>query len=244
MSTQKPTSSAPTSPPSNPLRTALPNSPSLAQVRIVTNTLSVPVNCTFEVDDAEDEWLFNEPFQYIHARAVMSCFTSPKRVMRSAFEALAPGGYLEFQDPVMPLKYAIPPPENSSLKQWSELGVEASIVGKRPWNNAQNYAQWMRDVGFVDVVEEKFFEPVGPWAEGDSDEAKDLRKRGARQVENMLLGLEGMTIKGLARLGWKPNECRVLVAKAREELVNIKPDGPLRPYIDVLAVYGRKPENG
>jgi len=164
--------------------------------------------------------------------------------MHSAFKALAPGGYLEFQDPIIPMKYAIPPPENSSLKQWNDLSVEASIVGKRPWNNVQYYAQWMREVGFVDVVEEKFFDVIGPWVEGDSDEAKDLRKMGAWQVENMLLGLDGMTIKGLARLGWEPDECQVLVAKVREELVNIKPGGPLRPYVDLLAVYGRKPENG
>ena len=117
-------------------------------------------------------------------------------------------------------------------------------MGKRPWNNVQYYAQWMREVGFVDVVEEKFFDVIGPWVEGDSDEAKDLRKMGAWQVENMLLGLDGMTIKGLARLGWEPDECQVLVAKVREELVNIKPGGPLRPYVDLLAVYGRKPENG
>ena len=161
--------------------------------------------------------------------------------MQSAFKALAPGGYLEFQDPVMPMKYAIPPPENSSLKQWNELSVQASIVGKRPWNNVQYYAQWMREVGFVDVVEEKFFGPNGPWVEGDSEEAKDLRKMGSWQVENMLQGLDGMTIKGLARLGWQPEECKVLVAKVREELVNIKPCGPLRPYADILAVYGRKP---
>ena len=164
--------------------------------------------------------------------------------MRSAFNALSPGGYLEFQDPIMPMKYAIPPPENSSLKQWNELSVQASIVGKRPWNYVQYYAQWMREVGFVDVVEEKFFGPNGPWVEGDSDEAEHLRKRGALQVRNMLLGLEGMTIKGLARLGWEPDECKVLVAQVREELVNIEPGGPLRPYADILAVYGRKPENG
>jgi len=164
--------------------------------------------------------------------------------MRSAFKALAPGGYLEFQDPVMPMKYAIPPPEDSSLKQWNELSVQASIVGKRPWNNVQHYAQWMREVGFVDVVEEKYFAPIGPWAEGDSDEAKELRKKGAWQMENMLLGVEGMTIKGLARLGWEADECKVLVAKVREEYSNIRPGGPLRPYTDFTAVYGRKPEAG
>ena len=162
--------------------------------------------------------------------------------MRSAFNALAPGGYLEFQDPIAPAKYAVPPPEDSQLKRWIDLSVEASIAGGRPWNNVQYYAQWMRELGFVDVVEKKIFWPTGPWAEGDNDEAKELRKRGLWALENMLQGLEGMTVKGLARLGWEPDECKVLVAKVKEELMNIKPGGPLRPYADIVAVYGRKLE--
>lgn len=181
------------------------------------------------------------PFEYIHARAVLSCFSSPKDVMQSAFDALAPGGYLEFQDPVVPWKWDVPPPPDSAFQTWNELTVEASISGRRPWNNVIRYAQWMREVGFEDVDEETFFLATGPWTEGDSEEAKNLRKLGLWQRENLLQGIEGMTVKNLMRLNWEPNESKVLVAKVREELMNIAPGGPMRPYTDVKAVWGRKP---
>ncbi len=31
----------------------------------------------FEVDDAEDEWAFSTKFDYIHSRAVLTCFKDP-----------------------------------------------------------------------------------------------------------------------------------------------------------------------
>jgi hypothetical protein len=202
---------------------------------------SVPTNCTFEVDDAEDEWLFSHPFQYIHARAILSCFANPKEVIQSAFNALAPGGYLEFQDPVVPSKYGIPPPEDSAFLCWNKLSLQASIIGGRPWNNVIYYAQWMREVGFEGVHEETLFLPLGPWVEGDDEKAKDLRKLGLWQRENVLQGLEGMTMKNLSRVKWEPEESKVLVAKVREELNAIVPGGPVRPYVDMKCVWGRKP---
>lgn len=59
---------------------------------------SVPSICQFEVDDAEDEWVYNEKFNFIHGRALFSCFKDPPIVFRKAFDALASGGYFEMQD--------------------------------------------------------------------------------------------------------------------------------------------------
>src|SRR3954447_5085783 len=56
----------------------------------------VPPNCQFEVDDAEDEWNYSTKFDLIHGRALVTCFKQPLHVITSAFEALNPGGYLEF----------------------------------------------------------------------------------------------------------------------------------------------------
>lgn len=201
----------------------------------------MPPNCTFEIDDAEDEWLFKQPFQYIHARAILSCFANPKEVIQSAFSALAPGGYLEFQDPIAPSKYDTPPPADSAFVHWNHVSLQASIAGGRPWNNGIYYGQWMREVGFEDVREETFFLPLGPWVQGDDEKAKSLRKLGLWQKENVLQGLEGMTVKNLSRIEWEPEESKVLVAQVKEEITAIVPDGPLRPYVDMKAVWGRKP---
>jgi len=69
-------------------------------------SISIPPNCNFEIDDAEEEWLFTEPFDYIHGRALMNCFKDISTVFASAFRALAPGGHFEMQDGCMPFRSA------------------------------------------------------------------------------------------------------------------------------------------
>jgi hypothetical protein len=141
----------------------------------------------------------------------------------------------------LPFKFDGEPPEDSAFKRWNEISVRASQVGGRPWDNTINYPRWMREVGFEDVTEKWIFAPTGPWAEGSDAAAKRMRQLGAWQRENMLQGLEGMTIKNLSRIGWQPDESKVLVAKCREELMAIEPGGKVRPYAHILAVWGRKP---
>ncbi len=41
-----------------------------------SSQIFVPPNCRFEVDDAEDEWIFNQSFDYIHLRLVFHGFKS------------------------------------------------------------------------------------------------------------------------------------------------------------------------
>jgi hypothetical protein len=63
---------------------------------------SVPLNCRFEIDDAEEEWIYSQSFDYIHGRALVSCFKDP--VAAKIFANLNPYGYFEFQVPIMSLK--------------------------------------------------------------------------------------------------------------------------------------------
>jgi SAM-dependent methyltransferase len=65
---------------------------------IKTDGNSVPPNCHFEVDDAEDPWTYPQQFDFVHGRMLASCFKSHLEVFRSAFTALRPGGFLELQD--------------------------------------------------------------------------------------------------------------------------------------------------
>jgi SAM-dependent methyltransferase len=149
---------------------------------MLTNPSSIPPNLKFFVEDAEDEWFFETPFDYIHARAVIACFKSPLTVIKTAHSSLVPGGYLEFQDPIMPMKYADPQPsKDSAFVRWNDLNMEASIKGGRPWNNVQHYAKWMREVGFVDVQEKSFFIATTPWVEGEKE-----KRLAEWQMENWL----------------------------------------------------------
>jgi hypothetical protein len=84
--------------------------------------LYVPPNLRFEINDAEDEWNFSEPFDYIHGRAVATCFTDPRsQMIQQAYKSLTPGGYLEIQDGAFPFKYIGDPPVDSALYKWNQL---------------------------------------------------------------------------------------------------------------------------
>ncbi len=61
---------------------------------------TIPANCRFEIDDAEDEWVFCNPFGYIHGRTLATCFKDHVPVYKYAFNALRLGGYFEMQDAI------------------------------------------------------------------------------------------------------------------------------------------------
>jgi trans-aconitate methyltransferase len=46
----------------------------------------VPPNCKFEIDDVEDEWTYNFPFDYIHSRYMAGSIKDWPRLMNQCFE--------------------------------------------------------------------------------------------------------------------------------------------------------------
>ncbi|KAF7865930.1 hypothetical protein EAF04_006094 [Stromatinia cepivora] len=194
--------------------------------------LYVPSNLRFEIDDAEDEWIFPHPFNFIHGRALISCFSDPSLVIRSAYNSLAPAGYLELQDLCFPPQYIGAPPTHTAFYKWSLLCTEGAAASGRPWNNALNYKRWMQDIGFEEVVEEKFFWPVNSWARGAY-----FKEIGGYVLRDLSNGLEGLSLKVLGGLGWKAEEVRMLVEEVRRDLYNTD----IHAYLRVNVVYGRKP---
>ncbi|KAL1301884.1 hypothetical protein AAFC00_006064 [Neodothiora populina] len=191
-----------------------------------------PSNCTFLIADADEDWNSKRHWNFIHARAILTCFTDPKSIIQKAYDNLAPGGYLELQDPILPWKFASPPPENSAFVRWNELSIEASIKGGRPWNNVQHYPRWFKEVGFEEVTESNFFVPTGTW----TDDPR-YAQVGTWQMLNLNMALEGWTFRTLERLGWKAEETQKLVDEVKEELQS----GGLKSYTTFSVVYGRKP---
>jgi hypothetical protein len=51
----------------------------------------VPANLQFEQSDAEDPeaWIFPQKFDYVHGRALASCFKDPLEVIKSAYSVCA-----------------------------------------------------------------------------------------------------------------------------------------------------------
>lgn len=129
---------------------------------------TTPPNCEFVRDDIEDPWIFHKPFDFVHLRVVFSCFDDPKGVMQKIYDNLEPGGWIEYQDTAMEItgsdavadKYI----RASSLARWLELfkaGLRG-VTGRKP-EVALEYAQWMREIGFVDIVERPCLIPINGW---------------------------------------------------------------------------------
>jgi SAM-dependent methyltransferase len=195
----------------------------------------VPPNCRFEVDDADDPWLYSQKFDYIHMRAVTTCFRSHREVIKSAYAHTRPGGYLEFQDGFMPVMSPDDTMKGSAIEEWDrKIAAGARALGK-DWQQTTNYKSYMEEAGYVDVLETKFAWPVGPWAKDPK-----LKTLGLWGRENFMSMLQGASMAVMTRgLGMSPQEVEVFLAEVRAEANSRK----VHFYAPIYFIYGRKPED-
>ena len=130
----------------------------------MTNALRVPPNVKFEVDDCEEPWTFQEPFDFIHARYMAASIKDWPALARQCFTHTAPGGWVEFQD--FDLVYfsedgSFTP--DLSVAQWVTMLLDACRQFGRDPCPGPKLAGWLEDAGFENVTEEVFPVPVGPW---------------------------------------------------------------------------------
>ncbi|MAD87601.1 MAG: hypothetical protein CL912_31975 [Deltaproteobacteria bacterium] len=134
---------------------------------VLTRPSSIPLNCKFEVHDAEAEWHFPQKFDYIHGRALMSCFHYPLAVIKSAFAALEPGGYLELQDCVAPWHSLDDTLSGTTLWRFHQMTIAAAASLGRDVTQVVKYKAFFEEAGFVDVKKVHYQWPLGKWAKGE-----------------------------------------------------------------------------
>ncbi|RYP17564.1 hypothetical protein DL767_009994 [Monosporascus sp. MG133] len=196
---------------------------------------TAPPNVSFEICDAEDEWSFSQKFDFIHMRAIVTCFMDPKAVFAQAYQALEPGGWIELRDPIMPFQYLTPPPENCALKEWGEKIIEAAARIGRHWTNAQYYSEWLQELGFVNIVETREHVGLNPWMKGSRN--KHLAVLLGSDMSN---GLESMSMALFTRvLEWEPERVHELLERVRQDMVDPK----IHAYSEGVHVYAMKPYN-
>lgn len=89
-------------------------------------------------------------------------------IMRKAFDGLALGGWIEFQDAC----FEIDGVESgrfrgTAMERWSRLVPKGAAALGRNLAKAKLYKTQLEDVGFVDVHERIIHVPGGPWPAGD-----------------------------------------------------------------------------
>lgn len=178
----------------------------------------VPPNCRFEVDDAEDEWVFGDKFDFIHARHMTGSISDFPAMFAMCYENLNPGGWIEFQDYYVKLQCIDDSLTGTALQRWNDYIIEGV---KRMGKNAlacAKYKNQMMDAGFVDVTEKKFALPGNQWAKGE-----DQKMLGTMQLENIMNGLHGFSIGLFTKmLGMAAEEVELLLVDVRKDLRNTK----------------------
>lgn len=194
----------------------------------------VPSNCQFEVDDAEDDWTFSIPFDFIHMRGMMTCFSDPRSILAKAYDAITPGGYLEMQDSVFPMHCHDDTLEGTALDIWGKACVEGAAKIGRPWTNTPNYRGWMIELGFEDVKEKIFEVPINTWPKGRKQKELGL------WWQADLMDALGASMAILTRaMGWTPEQVELHLVQVRKDIKNRGVHG----YMPIHIVWGRKPKS-
>ena len=104
--------------------------------------------------------------------------------------------------------------EGTTGQKFHDLIMKGAAKIGRDWHCTPKYAEWFQEVGFEEVVENKFAWPVGTWPKG-----KKQKTMGLWALTN---GLEGAPAIGMAcltrSLGMPPEEVEVLLAELRREM--------------------------
>lgn len=196
----------------------------------------VPANCRFEVDDAEDDWIYSpsRKFDYVHLRLMFHTFTNHRRVIDSALEHLRPGGWMEWQDYYAEIQCVDDTMKGTALERWNKLYVEGGKKLGRDMLAPRRYKGMMEAAGFTNVTEERLVIPGNAWPRG-----KDQKKLGLWQMTNFLDGIHAVTMTIFTKgLGMAREEVELLLVDVRNDIKNLG----VHFYFLTYFVYGQKPE--
>ena len=176
----------------------------------------VPPNCKFEIDDFEALWTFQQKFSLIHARMLNCCFADGKRLWQQAYDALEPGGWIEFQDASLPIRADDGTMDGTHWEDWVNKFMDAMTKVGRDCTAPEHYEQWAKDVGFVNVVRQDYKWPQNPWPKDPL--MKDL---GRWHTVNTLDGLHGFSARLFTGvLGMSAEDVEALLVKVRKDIVD------------------------
>ncbi|KAK2757483.1 methyltransferase domain-containing protein [Colletotrichum kahawae] len=181
----------------------------------------VPAYCRFEIDDAEDEWMYGQKFDYLFGQI---------------YDSLNPGGWVEFHETVIDFRAVDGTLEGTALRRWNDHLLEGIRRAGRDALSPFGFAAKMTDAGFKNVQQRKYAVPSTPWARG-----RNQKILGAMQMTNNLEGVQGITMKIFTQvLGWTREEAEMLLVDVRRDMA----DRNIHAYLTIMAVWGQRPHEG
>ncbi|MCJ1404190.1 hypothetical protein MMC11_007415 [Xylographa trunciseda] len=194
----------------------------------------VPPNCSFIIDNAEEDWVYDKKFDFIHARMLVLGMHDWPRFFRQSWDYMKPGAWLEMQE----LQFPCRSDDGSASREspfidWSYRLMEAAgKVGIDPIA-CEKFEEQLAHQGFVNIKYETIKWPIGSWAKG-----KKEKEIGRWMMENTLQALQGLTMALLTRhLGWSREAVELFLVGVRKQIL----DRSSHVYVDVRVVLGQKP---
>lgn len=180
----------------------------------------VPPNVYFEVDDMEEQWLYSQPFDFIHGKFLAGSIRDWPKLMRQTYDNLVPGGWAEWGDwdyiPRLPEGHI--DSRDNWVTRWhkSLMGACEEKTGASA-SPGPLLKGLMRDAGFEDIREVIFKVPVGQWPKD-----KKLKEIGRFYMVSLEEGLEGISLRILTTfLGYTKEEAQILNAHFRAAMKQI-----------------------
>lgn len=193
-----------------------------------------PANVSFQIDDFEEEWTFEKPFDYIHSRMNNSSIAEWDKYLKQCFTHLKPGGYIELQEFDLPTSDDGTLLATHALHQSMEHLREAAAQLNHAFVDIKSLKQRLEAAGFVDVHVAPYKWPSNTWAKD-----KKYKEIGAWNHENIGSGISGFLMAALTRgLHWNKEQVDVLATEAKKDLSNRS----IHAYWPIHIVWGRKPE--
>lgn len=196
----------------------------------------VPPNLKFEVDDAEDEWLYDSgaQFDFIHFGNLGGSISDWPKLVSQAYRHLRPGGWLEIQEDhgwITSDDNTLRP--DSALVKWQAALMKATDQHGKNMLVAPKHKQLLKDTGFTEVVDDVYKVPCNTWPK-----SPNMKEIGRYFLQVMLNGIEAYSMALFTRvLKWSSEESAVLIAKARNDIRDPK----IHSYVQFHCVYGQKP---
>ena len=191
---------------------------------------SAPPNVFFELDDAQNAWAYNEPFDFIHMRNLSGAFSDWSAIYAEVSKNLRPGGSFEIADCGWIQFRKETPDSNTSI--FNGAIRSAADNSGRPLD-LDHMKRPLFDKAELNVIKTRAFEvPLGTY---DPDPRKKVA--GKMALIAVLEGLEAMSLRLLTKhLGWKEEDVRKLCEKVQEEVMRAE----ARAFIPVHFVVARK----
>jgi SAM-dependent methyltransferase len=169
-------------------------------------------NVYFQLDDAEDEWTYRDPFDLVHLRGLSGAFRDWSAIYRQAFQHLKPGGYIEIAD-ADPAADAIHVP-NAPKDSYGSIFVAAMRsatsemtvrVGTGPQDGPRERTIGkMALVGLLEGLEARSLRPLTATGNWTADEVQGL----CEKVKAELVSAPGLTLTVRFLTGRKPSTNR------------------------------------